>query len=252
MTTPRKEKLQPSAVDISGREYSRSEMRLVFSTFYGKNTSVITKMFPSISDDAMRKRAKYYGLTDTKEYESYSDGEVAIMRKHFPDYAKIEKLLPTRTGMAIRMKCSRLGLMQEHVGAYTPEEDAMLRRFERPPGRNTKSIYRRHLKLGIDKSALKEVLNLGERALRERIDSIVPRGIPRHIREEAIQSVHMLCFEGKCSPNDGPLQFACKKAVTATWKMHPDKGAPVSMDARLFEDGTATVGDRIDSEAFHF
>ncbi|MCJ2132219.1 hypothetical protein [Methylobacterium sp. E-045] len=241
-----------SAVDRSGREYSCDEMRLVFKTFYKKNTAVIAKMLPSISEDAMRKRAKFYGVMEARDYEIYSDCHIAILRDKFPDYAEMERLLPERSARSIRVRCRRLGLRQPHLGDFTPEEDAMLRRGEKPPGRGQQSIYRRHLRLGIDKSSLKKVLALGEEALRERVNSIVPRGLPRHIREEAIQIVHMLCIEGKCSPEDEPLRAACKRAVTATRKMHPDWGAPLSMDAKLFDDGSATVGDRISSDTFHF
>lgn len=240
-----------SAVDRNGREYTTDQMKLIFANLYKGNAKVIRLIFPSLSMNNIIKRARFYGL-NWRECQKWDEGEDDILRSYYPDYKELAKRLPHRKPFAIEARCRRINLTKKSYKEFSAEEDALLRSGEHPPGRNEKSIEKRCRRLGIRRTWIKSVAKIDPKELRRMIGEFVPRGYSEDRRQDAISMVQALCMEGKCSAKPDALRAAAKKAVTAVFKMHPDRGAPVSMDARLFDDGTATVGDRIDSEAFHF
>lgn len=70
------------------------------------------------------------------------------------------------------------------------------------------------------------------------------------MREEIVSMMLVDALGRKLAFED--IKDAYKSYRTQYFRMHPDKGAPQSLDAKVFEDGEATLGDRIDSTIFRF
>ncbi|MHC2089428.1 hypothetical protein [Methylobacterium sp. CM6244] len=245
----------PSAADRNGREYSVEDMRLVFQKLYPKKADAIALMFPGLTARAIKGRAAYYGIIETSrrgKRESWTITELQVLREKAPDYRAIRKSLPHRTLTAIAAKCRKLGLQSTNQGHFTSKEDDMIRRGIVPPGRTRESAAIRMGRLGLNANTIRSVVSTPAEELLRRISYCVPCGYPEDRRQDAIYTVYQECMEGRCSAEMDDLKKAARKAVTATYKLHPDRGAPVSMDAKLFDDGSATVGDRISSDTFHF
>lgn len=82
----------------------------------------------------------------------------------------------------------------------------------------------------------------------EWVSSLVPRAIPRHKREDVIQSAFEALLSLRVSRAGLPAMI--KKLITAENRLHPTLafggiGTPFSLDAAIFDDGPATLGDRI-------
>ncbi|MCJ2074915.1 hypothetical protein MKK68_04505 [Methylobacterium sp. E-016] len=86
----------------------------------------------------------------------------------------------------------------------------------------------------------------------EFVCSAIPRSLPQHIREGAEAETLPAVMNGKYAPTAKAIKGAANKAATAVYKMHADRGAPISLDATLFDDSTATVGGRISPRISHF
>lgn len=242
---------QVSAVDRNGKTYSRDEMVIVFERLYLENPKAIKLMFPNLSYEAIRKRAKLYGACRGNHRFTQHDDD--MIRKYHPDYRKIATE-QGRMVKEIRRRANTLGLLGRRTSGplWTPEEDALLRKGLLIPGRDDRSRDRRRRRLKINGHFIRQVNALKDGELRKLVEAHVARGYPDQYRLEAVSDVIELCLQGKCGTKPELLIAAGKKAVSAVYKLHPDRGAPISMDAKLFDDGNATVGDRISSDAFHF
>jgi len=242
---------QVSAVDRNGKPYSREEMVIVFERLYLENPKAIKLMFPNLSYEAIRKRAKLYGVCRGNHRFTQHDDD--MIRKYHPDYLKIATE-QGRMVKEVRRRANTLGLKANCVTGpfWTIEEDALLRKGLPVPGRDKRGCERRRRRLKINGVFIRQVAALGEGELRKLVETHVAKNYPDQYRLEAVSDVIELCLQGKCGVKPEQLAAAGKKAISAVYKLHPDRGAPVSMDAKLFDDGNATVGDRISSDAFHF
>ena len=78
------------------------------------------------------------------------------------------------------------------------------------------------------------------------IRSAVPANLPVQIRDDVIGAMALQLVEGKLRPTD--IRRRVREYVTAQYRQF-SKFGPLSLDARLFEDGNATLLDRLSTEA---
>lgn len=250
-TTTRDSRRKISAIDRNGKQYSTDKMKVIYENLYHTNPKALILMFPDVTEDAMNKRARYYGL-NKRVLDAWTDEDLAHLHRLFPNRAAIQKATG-RTLRAIQSKCLKLGLRVFEAGSsYTEDQDRFLQQGLAIDGRTDNSMRRRRERLGIKLSVIKSVRSLDPRELLSRIDPLISRGYPADKRQDMIQHVIQECLEGRCATDPAALNACAKKAITAVYKLHPDRGAPVSLDAKLFDDGGTTVGDRIASDTFHF
>ena len=74
------------------------------------------------------------------------------------------------------------------------------------------------------------------------IRAAVPGSLPAQIRDDVIGSMAPELVEGKLRPSD--IRRRVREYVTAQYRQFSKFGPP-SLDTRLFDDGTATLGDTI-------
>ncbi|KQP02624.1 hypothetical protein [Methylobacterium sp. Leaf93] len=239
-----------SATDRNGVTYTTDEMREIFRKLYPINPKAIALMFPDLTGHLVRRRALDYGIT-AQSYWHWTDEEDATLRKLWPDKKAAGAALG-RSNKAMVNRAKRLGIATAMDLPFSPAELAMAARGLTPPGRCRRAADTARKRRGITMRAIKSVAAISPVALLARIGDLVHRGHTPTRREEIIFTVNAECLAGRCSAEAADLQKAVKKATTAVYKLNPERGAPVSMDARLFDDGSATVGDRISSDTFHF
>lgn len=240
-----------SAVDRNGKSYSKSDMISIFERLYKENPKAIQLMFPSLSMKCIINRARYYGMC--RRNEEFNENDDKVIKKYHPDYNRISIDL-CRSKDAVRRRAKHIGLQMEvsRGPLWKPCEDDLLRRGLPVPGRDEASRRKRRMRLGINGNWIRMARKLPDGELRKLVEAHVAKGYPDQYRLEAVSDVQEMCLQGRCGTSPEQLAAAGKKAVAAVYKLHPDRGAPVSMDAKLFDDGEATVGDRISSDAFHF
>ena len=78
------------------------------------------------------------------------------------------------------------------------------------------------------------------------IRSAVPATLPAQIRDDVIGVMALEIVEGKLRPAD--IRRRVREYVSAQFRQFSKYG-PVSLDARLFEDGNATLLDRLSTDA---
>lgn len=71
------------------------------------------------------------------------------------------------------------------------------------------------------------------------LDAAVPRGLPHHVRSDVIGDLALRFLENDMDTGDLPRQV--RLALTSHYRMHPVMGAPVSLDAPMFDDGPPLV-----------
>lgn len=238
------------AVDRSGKSYTHDELRSVFERVYPESQKALRLMFPTMTAKSIHYRAKRYGVSCGRS--GFTNPEDDVIRKRFPDYKRIAEELG-RPVASIKKRAAVLGLQLERAGPpWTPEEDALLCQGLPVPGRTPRGMEKRRSRLKINLVYIRAARAMPIDDLRKLIEAHVARNYPEQYRIEAVSDVLEMCLQGRCGIKPDQLAAAGKKAIAAVYKLHPDRGAPVSMDAKLFDDGDATVGDRIASDAFHF
>ncbi|WP_156376198.1 hypothetical protein [Methylobacterium sp. Leaf117] len=237
------------AIDRTGKQYNQAELQSVFEKIYSISPKALRLMFPDMSVGVMHFRARKYGIANT--HLRFTAEEDAICRELYPNYEMmIARLGRKRT--AIERRCAYLKLARRRGKLYTQAEIDMLRAGLEPPDHSYEANGRKRERLGIRKRDAIQVRALGFQGISNLVEPLISRGYPEDRRQDIIQFVFAECMEGRCSPDPTSLKACAKRAVTATYKLHPDRGAPVSLDAKLFDDGGTTVGDRIASDTFHF
>jgi hypothetical protein len=240
-----------SFMDRTGREHTREEMAEIFLKLYRVNLNAILLMFPDLNRSLIKHYAGQFGMLGPAKCKSWRPDEIEIARKLWPDYRAISEATG-RSYDSVKGFCvNNIGKKRPIDPAYTPEEEAMVRSGVSPPGRSACSIHNKCTKLGIQMRYIRAVRRLGPGELTARVSALVG-AYPHDRRPDIIQAVMAVCMEGKCSPKEAALRAEIKRAVTATYKLHPDRGAPTSLNAQIYDDGGTTVGDRIASDAFHF
>ena len=78
------------------------------------------------------------------------------------------------------------------------------------------------------------------------IRSAVPANLPAQILDDVIGAMALEIVEGKLRPTD--IRRRVREYVAAQYRQF-GKFGPLSLDARLFEDGNATLLDRLSTEA---
>jgi hypothetical protein len=81
------------------------------------------------------------------------------------------------------------------------------------------------------------------------IAAAVPATLPPIVRDEAKASMALAVQVGTLRPEY--IHRRAKEFVTAYFRTYSEYG-PVSLDEKMFEDGTVTLGDRIDGNALRF
>jgi hypothetical protein len=77
------------------------------------------------------------------------------------------------------------------------------------------------------------------------IRSAVPESLPREIRDDVIGTMALEVVEGKLKTAD--IRRRVREFITAQYRQFSKYG-PISLDARLFEDGSATLLDRLTTD----
>ncbi|WP_419952504.1 hypothetical protein [Methylobacterium sp.] len=238
-----------SAIDRNGRTHSTDEMKVVFKKLYHLNIDAISLMFPDMTLKAIHRRAESYRISG--KYRKFTGNDLELIRRLWPNYAAICKELG-RPKWQVMKRCYKLGLSLPDSAAWSEDDLATLRQGKTPIGRTYKAASSKRMKLGITLGNIRSVQAIEPDTLIKEIGEHVHEGNRPHIREEIVYSVYRECLEGRCGASPAALAKAAAKARTAVYKLHPERGAPLSMDAKLFDDGSATVGDRISSDTFHF
>ncbi|MBQ0820721.1 hypothetical protein KBI52_10940 [Microvirga sp. HBU67558] len=165
----------------------------------------------SLKDKAWRLGIRY-------REGAWSKGEIAFLRRHYPDRGKPYCMFKLqRSKWSIVNKVRELGLS---------------------------TINRR----GLSKT---KALSVEQReTLYETVDALVPKSIPPQIREEMVMSLILDTLDRKIQFSD--LAGHVKEYRTKAYAMFPEKGAHASLDAQLYDDGPMTLGDTIESTAFRF
>jgi hypothetical protein len=174
--------------------------------------------------------------------------------------------LPIRAVKQLRARLVREGLIPDSRATWSKEEIATLRamygkeRIKRIaqalPGRSVKAIEVKAHKLRLEgKRALcvpkgARVRRADQLLIRDHVAAAVPRWPPPHIREEVISMLTLAVLERRVALED--VVGNVKPFITRAYAMHPDKGAPASLDAKIYDDGPTTLGDTIESTAFRF
>jgi hypothetical protein len=180
--------------------------------------------------------------------------------------------LPERTASAIKHRRQRIGAFRTELrfhadtgktylkaeittlkrlyGLVSPEElEAAL------PGRSYIALVAFCRRYGIKRNVKKKTrkVHLSEKTrqtLADRIRGAVPREMPRQVRDEVVQDLILAVLEGRVPIKD--IRNQVKAAITRTYAMFPDRGAHLSIDAQLYDDGSTTLVDTIESTAFRF
>jgi hypothetical protein len=177
--------------------------------------------------------------------------------------------LPGRSKLAIEHVRSRLGISPPADPGYTADEDTIIKKnypklsavevSKMLQWRTPKSVEKRARRLGVKSRGKNwryanrgscDSGKINSRVTHEQIDFAVPRTYPAQVRQEVVQSLIVQALEGKLSLENLPK--AVKKQITSTYVMFPQYGAPISLDAPMYEDGKSTLGDSISSDTFHF
>lgn len=72
--------------------------------------------------------------------------------------------------------------------------------------------------------------------------SVVPRTYPQHVRDDIVSAVMVVVMDGRILPKEIPSE--CKRQTTAYWRERPEYRLK-SLDAQAFDDGKATLHDKI-------
>jgi hypothetical protein len=78
------------------------------------------------------------------------------------------------------------------------------------------------------------------------IRSAVPAYLPAQIRDDVIGAMALEIVEGKLRPTD--IRRRVREYITAQYRQF-SKFGHVSLDARLYDDGNATLLDRLSTDA---
>ena len=82
------------------------------------------------------------------------------------------------------------------------------------------------------------------------VQAAVSRNLSKQMRDEIINMIALDALERRLAFT--AIKDAFKTYKTRYYAMYPDKGAHASMDAQLYEDGSTTLGDTIESTEFRF
>ncbi len=83
--------------------------------------------------------------------------------------------------------------------------------------------------------------------IKEVIQAAVPRGLPADHRDDAIQNIWMAVLEGRLTCSE--IAARAREFIRAEYKSNHNAWGPRSLDARLFDDGNATLLNRLSTEA---
>lgn len=239
-----------SFVDRSGRHYTREEFQDIMRKVYPRSPKAFMLLFPEYPMMSLKSYARDFKIK-TRSFQFWNEELDEICRALYPDYDSIAKQTG-RTRKAVVVRCSRLKLCAPKTREWTSEEVLLLRAGQKPATRSQHAAHCKSARIGLSLSSIRNVRATAPRDLVAKIEALIPRGYPTDKRSDALQSVMEACLTGRCNTADTNLRAEVKRAISAVYKLHPDRGAPVSLDAKLFDDGGTTVGDRIASDAFHF
>jgi hypothetical protein len=99
-------------------------------------------------------------------------------------------------------------------------------------------------------AALKRDGDVTDREILQHVRKSLPTQLAREARDDISQEILLAIHAGKFLPWD--IEARASEFVAAYYRQHPGKYGPLSLDAPIAESGTATLGDRIASDAFHF
>jgi hypothetical protein len=203
-----------------------------------------------------KRRARGTAPGKEREWKRWTPEEDALLHDGVRD-------LPGRTPSACYERARIIGAV--HPDKYRNADIAFIKRHYRTKthkwigeqiGRTEGAVSHytaKHGLLGGQKSRGGKRHRLSERQ-RERVpaevQAAVPRTIPKHIRDEIVNMMVLDALERRLAFKT--IKGAFKTYWTRYYKLHPDKGAHASLDARIFEDGHTTLGETISSEAFRF
>jgi hypothetical protein len=81
------------------------------------------------------------------------------------------------------------------------------------------------------------------------IAAAVPATLPPIVRDEVAAAMALAVQDGTLRPEQ--IHRRAKEFVAAYFRTYSEYG-PASLDQKMFEDGPATLGDKIDGNSFHF
>lgn len=211
---------------------------------------------------AKHQRAKFRMVEAGPPIRIWTESEIALLRAN--------KAVPGRSRWAVNGKRLELGITARRERPQVPWSDAeiaKLRLFHGRmapvdyvthfPGRTVEGIRSRaNRRLGAHgvnamlviasrrASIARPTIILRNSAadLMTALDRAVPRSLPHHVRSDVIGDLALRFLEGDMDPRDLPRQV--RLALTAHYRMHPVMGAPVSLDAPMFDHGP-TLAERL-------
>jgi hypothetical protein len=197
------------------------------------------------SHGAARQTIKHIRRHFDRDFRRTKKGEVAPLWTA----AEIEQLLrnevpATRTPRAFRSKRLKCGLAPGVLWApWSPTELELARQLILPAGRTREAMLTARRKFGliIPRPAL--IFRADPADQLAALNRLSPAGLPRHARDELVGIATLLLLEGQASSPETAM-LAAKREF---YRQHPLLGAPVSLDAPLFGDGSSTLADRLDS-----
>jgi hypothetical protein len=77
----------------------------------------------------------------------------------------------------------------------------------------------------------------------DRINAVVPRTLPRDMRDDIIGEMTLAVIEGRLKIED--VESRAAEFVRASFKADHNRWGALSLDKPIFEDGTMTLGDTI-------
>ncbi|MDP4022438.1 hypothetical protein Q8W71_07375 [Methylobacterium sp. NEAU 140] len=174
----------------------------------------------------------------TQELRAWKDGAVR---------------LPGRSMASVHSKRSKLKFLIQP--RWTSAEKSSLKIDPRAAiaGRTERATRVIRGQLGIDLRKIRRPIQPAAPAgalIMNAVQRAIPRTLPRQIQQEVLSDLALAILEGEIELAN--VATAVSKAIKGVYKRYPVLGAPVSLDMPLFDDGGATLGDRITSDTFHF
>jgi len=219
-----------------------------------------------ICHDCFRARQRKYRRTE-REKRAAKQGREYRPRESLKPWTEQEDEalrdgateLPGRTKKAIVFRRAVLGAQIRPN--FTADDIAFIKRHYKTKthkwigeqlGRSTGSIQQFTTRNGLlsgqkNKGVKRPRLTGRQRAcIPAEVQAAVPRTMPKHIRDEIVSMMVLDALERRLEFK--AIKDAFKTYRTRYYAMHPEKGAPLSLDTPLFENGSATLGDTISSD----
>lgn len=174
--------------------------------------------------------------------------------------------LPGRTERAIEFRRSVLGvpLLKVHNPWNEKDKAFFMRHYKTKSARWIADQLGRPLK-SVQKYAERNKIKSGYSKPRERlyrpterqrglipdvVQETVPRNLFKPMRDEVVNMMIADALQGLLKFSD--IKGAYSTYKTKYYALYPNMGAHKSMDEKVFEDGTTTLGDTISSDVFRF